>query len=76
MLVMIKSTNRFKNNASEKLTFKYSFLNIFATVCEDAFIFAFIFIFIHDIGNKTFKNLKQHYKVNGIDPRIHGHKGY
>ena len=24
-----------------------------------------LFIFIHDIGNKAFKNLKQYYKVNG-----------
>ena len=65
----IKSTNRCKNNASERQKFKYSFLDILAAVCEDAFIF------IHDIGNKAFKNLKQHYKVNGIEPRIRGHKG-
>ena len=25
--------------------------------------------------NKAFTNIKQHYKVNGIEPRIHGHKG-
>ena len=52
-----------------KTKIKYSFLDILAAVCEDAFIF------IHDIGNEAFKNLKQHYKVNGIAPRIHGHKG-
>ena len=61
--------NRCKNNASESQTFKHSFLDILAAVCEDAFIF------IQDIGNKAFKNLKQHYKVNGIEPRIHGRKG-
>ena len=47
--------------------FKYSFLDI--AVCEDSFMF------IHDIGNKAFKILKHHYKVNGVEPRIHGHKG-
>ena len=50
----IKSTNRCKNNASERQTFKYSFLDILAAVCEDA-----AFIFIHDIGNKAFKKSKQ-----------------
>ena len=64
-----KSTIRCKSNASERKKFKYSFLDILAAVCEDAVIF------IHDIGNKAFKNSKQHYKVNGIEPRIHGHKG-
>ena len=58
----IKSTNKCKNNASERQKFKYSFLDILAAVCEDA-----AFIFIHDIGNKAFKNLKQHY--NRIEPR-------
>ena len=58
----IKSINRCKNNASERQKFKYSFLDILAAVCEDA-----AFIFIHDVGNKAFKNLKQHY--NGIEPR-------
>ena len=40
--------NRCKNNASERQTFKYSFLDILAAVCEDTFIF------IQDIGNKAF----------------------
>ena len=61
--------NRCKNNASERQTFKYSFLDILTAVCEDAFIF------IQDIGNKAFKNLKQHYKVNETEPQIHDHKG-
>ena len=52
-----------------KAKIKYSFLDILAVVCEDTFIFN------HDIGNKAFKNLKQHYKVNGIAPWIHGQKG-
>ena len=52
-----------------KAKIKVQLLGHIAAVCEDAFIF------IHDIGNKAFKNLKQHYKVNGIEPRIHGRKG-
>ena len=34
-----------------------------------------LFIFVHKIGNKAFKNLKQHYEMNGIEPRIHDHIG-
>ena len=60
----IKSTNRCKNNASERQKFKYSFLDILAAVyiCPRH-------------REQGIKNLKQHYKVNGIEPRIHGHKG-
>ena len=65
----IKSTNRCKNNVSERQKFKYSFLDILAAVYADTFIFSI------DIGNKAFKNLKQHYKVNGTEPRIQGQKG-
>ena len=61
-----KSTNRCKNSVRERQKFKYSFLDMF--ICEDAFMF------IHDIGNKAFKNLKQHYKIKGIEPRSHGLK--
>ena len=50
-----KSTNRCKNSVRERQKFKYGFLDMF--ICEDAFMF------IHDIGNKAFKNLKQHYKI-------------
>ena len=63
----IKATNRCKSNARERQKFKYSFLDI--AVCEDTFMF------IHDVGNKAFKNLKRHYKENGVEPRVHGHKG-
>ena len=63
----VKATNRCKSNARERQKFKYSFLDI--AVCEDTFMF------IHGIGNKAFKNLKRHYKENGGEPRVHGHKG-
>ena len=63
----VKSKKRCKHNERERQKFKYSFLDI--GICEETFIF------IHDIGNKAFKNLKHHYKANGVESRIHGHTG-
>ncbi|XP_056002594.1 uncharacterized protein LOC130049247 isoform X2 [Ostrea edulis] len=38
-------------------------------VCTD------VFLFLHDIGEKHFKNLVKHMKTHGIKPRTHGNIG-
>ncbi|KAK3105662.1 hypothetical protein FSP39_002952 [Pinctada imbricata] len=64
----IRGTNRCKlTGERQRQNFNYSFNQ--NAICETAFLL------FHDIGNKAFKNLKQHYKENGIESRVHGHKG-
>ena len=64
----VKSVRRCKvEGERQRLKFTYSFDQ--RSICEAAFLL------LYDIGNKAFKNLKKHYKDNGVEPRIHGHKG-
>ncbi|KAK3106530.1 hypothetical protein FSP39_022025 [Pinctada imbricata] len=64
----IRGTNRCKlTGERQRQNFYYSFNQ--NAICETAFLL------FHDIGNKAFKNLKKHYKENGIETRVHGHKG-
>ncbi len=36
------------------------------------YLVTFLFIILFGIGKKRFRNLLQHYKLNGLSPRVHG----
>ncbi len=48
----------------KSVRYNYTFLG--QEICE------FTFRFLHNRGPKSFKNLKNHYKIHGVSPRIHG----
>lgn len=62
-----KSTGLSSRHDAKRQRYTYNFDD--REVCKDAFLF------LHDIGEKYFKNLVKHMKTNGIKTRTHGNTG-
>lgn len=54
-------------NEEKRKRYMYSF--------DDRDVCKSVFLFSHDIGEKSLKNLQKHMKTNGITPRVHGNVG-